>query len=108
VHPTKLFKKYEKIISQNFSLLSPVSLTPLINIHSQISPRIFEKFEMVLMGYSGVRGKLIYEKTLKLKISCQAPFNMTRNLYGFSQGGRRLEGWQAGRTACLSVPYRLP
>jgi hypothetical protein len=26
------------------------------------------------MGYSGVRGKLIYEKNLKLKISCQTPF----------------------------------
>jgi hypothetical protein len=33
-----------------------------------------KKFEMVLMGYSGVRRKLIYEKNLKLKISCQAPF----------------------------------
>ncbi len=29
---------------------------------------------MVLMGYSGVQGTLIYEKKLKLKISCQTPF----------------------------------
>jgi hypothetical protein len=34
-----------------------------------------KKFEIVLMGYSGVRRKLIYEKNLKLKILCQAPFN---------------------------------
>jgi hypothetical protein len=26
------------------------------------------------MGYSGARGTLIYEKNLKSKISCQAPF----------------------------------
>ncbi len=26
------------------------------------------------MGHSGARGTLIYEKNLKLKISCQTPF----------------------------------
>jgi hypothetical protein len=31
---------------------------------------------MVLMGYSGARGTLIYEKNLKAKISCQTPFNL--------------------------------
>ncbi len=54
-----LNKMFVKILSQNFSFFSPVSLTPLINIHSRISPRIFEKFEMV---HSGARGTLIYEK----------------------------------------------
>jgi hypothetical protein len=29
---------------------------------------------MVLMGFSGARGTLIYEKNLKSKISCQTPF----------------------------------
>jgi hypothetical protein len=29
---------------------------------------------MLLMGYSGARGTLIYEKNLKAKISCQTPF----------------------------------
>jgi hypothetical protein len=29
---------------------------------------------MVLLGYSGARGTLIYEKNLKPKISCQTPF----------------------------------
>jgi hypothetical protein len=33
-----------------------------------------KKFEMVLMGLSEVWGKLISEKKLKLKISCQTPF----------------------------------
>jgi len=28
------------------------------------------------MGYSAARGKLILEKNLKLKISCQTPFNL--------------------------------
>jgi hypothetical protein len=27
------------------------------------------------MGYSGARGKLIHEKSLESKISCQTPFN---------------------------------
>jgi hypothetical protein len=65
----------KKFIS-NFSLFSPVSLALLINIHLRISPRIFEKLEMVLMGYSGARGTLIYEKNLMSKISCQTPFKI--------------------------------
>jgi hypothetical protein len=32
------------------------------------------KFETVLIGYSGYREKLIHEKNLELKISCQTPF----------------------------------
>jgi hypothetical protein len=39
----KLLTKYENKNTSNFSLLSPVSLKLLINIHSRISPRIFEK-----------------------------------------------------------------
>jgi hypothetical protein len=31
---------------------------------------------MVLLRYSGAQGTLIYEKNLKLKISCQTPFNL--------------------------------
>jgi hypothetical protein len=30
------------------------------------------------MGYSGVWRKLIYEKNLKLKISCQTPFKKNK------------------------------
>jgi hypothetical protein len=42
---------------------------------------------MVLMGYSGARGTLIYEKNLKAKISCQTPFNVPGELAeAYSQG----------------------
>ncbi len=43
MHETKLLTKNEKNVYQNFSLFSPVSLTPLTNIHSRLSPRIFEQ-----------------------------------------------------------------
>jgi hypothetical protein len=36
---------------------------------------------MVLMGHSGARGTLIYEKNLKLKISCQTPLKNPQNHY---------------------------
>jgi hypothetical protein len=38
---------------------------------------------MVLMGYSGARGTLIYEKNLKVKISCQTPFKSCINTFLF-------------------------
>jgi hypothetical protein len=37
---------------------------PVVHLALQISPRIFEKFETFLMGYSGAGGKLIHEKNL--------------------------------------------
>jgi hypothetical protein len=66
--PTKLLK------SEDFSHLPPVSTTPVDNLELRISPRIFEKFETVLMGYSGAGGKLIDEKNQKRKISLHCPF----------------------------------
>jgi hypothetical protein len=36
-----------------------------------------KKFKTVLMGYSGARGKLIHEKNLMLKISCQRNLKTT-------------------------------
>jgi hypothetical protein len=45
-------KKMKKMLPETFSLLSPVSLTLLTNIHSRLSPQIFEK----PMAYSGARG----------------------------------------------------
>ncbi len=42
--------------------LPPVSLIPVVHHALPISPRILEKFEMVLMEYSGAGGKLIHEK----------------------------------------------
>ncbi len=44
------------------------------------SPRIFEVWT-ILMVYSGARGTLIYEKKLKLKISCQTPFKASKTVY---------------------------
>jgi hypothetical protein len=45
-------------------------------------PREFsKKFENVLTGYSESREKLIHEKNLKPKISCQTPFK-PRNKIG--------------------------
>jgi hypothetical protein len=39
---------------------------------------------MGLMGYSGARGTLIYEKNLMSKILCQTPFKGTgRNIFYF-------------------------
>ncbi len=43
------------------------------------------------MGYSGARGTLIYEKNLKVKISCQTPFkNSSTGIVG-GGGGRGVE-----------------
>ncbi len=52
LRPPKLniFTNMKKTISQNFFLLSLVSLTLLININSRISPRIFEKIWNGLNG----------------------------------------------------------
>jgi hypothetical protein len=55
--------------------LLPVLLTPVINIHSRISPQILEKFEMAPMEYFLSWGTLIHEKNFMSKIVCQAPFN---------------------------------
>ncbi len=62
-------QKIKKIIPQNFFHLSPVSLTPVINIHSRLSPRIFEKIRNGPNGiHSGARGTLIYEKKPEVEI----------------------------------------
>jgi hypothetical protein len=39
---------------------------------------------MILMGYSGTRGTLIYEKNLMSKISCQTPFKGTGSANGYN------------------------
>jgi hypothetical protein len=42
------------------------------------------------MGYSVVRGKPIYEKNLKLKISCQTPFKLLLMIRSISSSLTRL------------------
>jgi hypothetical protein len=49
--------------------LPPVLLTPVVHLDLRISPRIFEKIQMILMLLSGAWGKVIHEKNLKQKIS---------------------------------------
>jgi hypothetical protein len=51
------------------SNLPPVSLTPVVHLDLRMSPRIFEKFEMTLVLFSGAWGKVIHEKNPKQKIS---------------------------------------
>jgi hypothetical protein len=46
-----------------------VSLIPIVHLDSQISSRIFEKFEMTLLLCPGACGKMIHEKNLKQKTS---------------------------------------
>ncbi len=41
---------------------------------------------MVLTGYSGARGTLIYEKNLKAKSSCQTPFKLLKKEVGSGVG----------------------
>jgi hypothetical protein len=60
--PNKTFKIF---LIDDFSHLPPVSTTPVVNLELGISPRIFENFKTVLMGYSGAGGKLIDEKNHK-------------------------------------------
>jgi hypothetical protein len=42
--------------------LPPVSLIPVVHLDLKIFPRIFEKFETVLMRYFGAGGKRIHEE----------------------------------------------
>jgi hypothetical protein len=49
--------------------LPPVSSIPVVHLNLQISPRMFEKFEMTLMLFLGAWGNMIHEKNLKQKIS---------------------------------------
>ncbi len=47
--------------------LPPVSSTPEVHLDLQISMRIFVKFEMTMMLFSGAWGKVIHEKKLEAK-----------------------------------------
>ncbi len=64
----------KNLISKLFSFFAGVIDTADKHSFANISANFCKKFEMVLMGYSGARGTLIYEKKLMSKISCQTPF----------------------------------
>jgi hypothetical protein len=53
----------------------PVLLIPMVHLHLQISLRIFEKFVMNQMLFSGAWGKMIHEKNLKQKNPSHCSFN---------------------------------
>ena len=71
MHSTKLLTKYSK----KFYLKIFFFICEYLREFSK-------KFEMVLMGYSGIQGTLIYEKNLKAKISCQTPFKWVIAKFG--------------------------
>ncbi len=74
MHSTKLLPKYfKKFYLKIFSFFAGVVYTAETFIREYLR-EFSKKFEMVLMGYSGARGTLIYEKNLKAKISCQTSF----------------------------------
>ncbi len=63
-----LVKSWLSSLSYNYEENGKIlhTLTPVVHLDLRISPRIFEKFETVLMGYSGAWGKLIHEKAKNL------------------------------------------
>jgi hypothetical protein len=67
----------------NFSpnSFSPVSLTPLININSRISPRIFEKIQNGLNGILWGLGALIHGKKLRSKTRVRLPVILSHACY---------------------------
>jgi len=87
----------KKILPQNFSHLSPMSLTPLINIHSSI-PQILKKFKTIPMGYSGAQGTLNCEKKPEVKNLMSDSFKFvfqccccqSRNPHMYYNGGKYL------------------
>jgi hypothetical protein len=67
----------QKIIAGNNDTddnLSPVSFTPVNTGDKHKVGNIVKIWNTPTMGYSGARGKLIPEKKLKWKSSCQTPF----------------------------------
>jgi hypothetical protein len=50
------------------------TLIPVVHLDLRISQRIFLKFEMTLILFSGVWGENDSRKNLKRKVSCHCPF----------------------------------
>jgi hypothetical protein len=65
----KLVAKFATDVVDTGGNLPPVSFIPVVHLDLRISPRIFQKIETVLMGYSGAGGKLTDKKNQKQKIS---------------------------------------
>jgi hypothetical protein len=63
--------------------LPPVSTTPVVHLELRKSQQLFEKFETAQMGYSGVWGKLIHEKTWNRKSRGNVPLKGHANKTDF-------------------------
>ncbi len=77
-------KKITNFLIEDFFDLPQVSTTLTVNLELRISPRIFEKNQNALMGYSGAWRKLIYEKKLKSKISWHCFFRLPQVHFHFT------------------------
>jgi hypothetical protein len=77
----------KNFISKFFSFFAGVVDTADKHSFANISANFRQKFEMILMGYSGARGTLIYKKNLMSKISCQTPFKI---VYFFAAKGSKI------------------
>ncbi len=75
--PNKIIKIF---LIKDILHLPPVSTTPVVHLKPRISSRIFKKFEMAVIVYSGAWRKQIHEKNQKLKISWHCPFKVKYGL----------------------------
>ncbi len=76
-NPIASKQNMKNILAQNFSHIYRQCCCQhlLTFFYWRISQQIFIKIVLELWGYSKAQGKLIHDKNLKLKISCQTPFS---------------------------------
>ncbi len=72
-----------------------MSLTPLTNIHSRLSPRIFNKNRNDLKGVLRGQGDIDLRKNLKSKISCQTSFNLVELPRTYTLGLYHITLWHS-------------
>ncbi len=82
--------------------LSPVSLSSLINIHSRLSPQIFEKSSNDPNGILRGSGDIDSWKKLKSKISCQTSFKcLTKALFYYRKTYALICNWACKPGLCI-------
>jgi hypothetical protein len=72
-NPTEYQLNLKTHPGSTFAHLSPVSLTPVINLYLRISPQICVKIRNFLNGILIGPGKLILEQNFKLKSHVRLP-----------------------------------
>jgi hypothetical protein len=93
-------------ISKCFSFFAGVVDTTEKHSFANISANFRKKFEMVLMGYSGAWGTLIYEKNVMSKISCQTPNKDASNIK--QKTNLDLQGHTCCTAEVCHLPYYPP